>query len=76
MVPASAVTTVDSIIRFESDHARFVVGFVAWTPGELRDEIAQGAWYVLEANPALALRKSDGLWEELVQSVERAEKSI
>ena len=35
-----------------------------------------GAWYVLEADPALALRKPDGLWEELVQSVQRAEKSI
>ena len=70
------VTTVDSIIRFESDHARFFAGFVAWTSGELRDEIALGAWYVVEANPALALRKPDGLWEELVQSVQRAEKSI
>ncbi len=70
------VTTVDSIIRFESDHARFVTGFVAWRPGELRDEIALGAWYVLEANSALALRKPDGLWEELVQSAQRAEKAI
>lgn len=70
------VTTVDSIIRFESDHARFVAGFVAWSAGELRDEIALGAWYVLEANSALALRKPDGLWEELVQSAQRAEKAI
>ena len=73
---AADVTTVDNIIQFESDHARFVAGFVAWRPGELRDEVALGAWYVLEADPALALRKPDGLWEELVQSVQRAEKSI
>lgn len=53
---AADVTTVDNIIQFESDHARFVAA--------------------LEADPALALRKPDGLWEELVESVQRAEKSI
>lgn len=73
---AADVATVDGITRFESDHARFVAGFVAWTRGELRDEIALGAWYVLEASPTLALRKPDGLWEELVQSAQRAEKAI
>jgi putative transcriptional regulator len=59
--------TVDGIIQSESDHARFVAGFVAWQPGELRYEIERGAWYVLKADPALVLRKPDGLWEELVR---------
>ena len=68
--------TVDHIIRSESDHARFVAGFVAWRPGELRHEIDLGAWYVLEADAALALRKPDGLWEELVRNSRRAEKGI
>ncbi len=72
-VDASAV---DHIIRSESDHARFVAGFVAWRPGELRDEIELGAWYVLEPDAALALRKPDGLWEELVRNSRRAETAI
>jgi len=60
--------TVDRIIRTESDHARFVAGLVVWRHGELRAEIERGAWYVLPANPHLALRKpSQGLWEELVR---------
>lgn len=73
---AVEATTVDRIVRSESDHARFVAGFVAWRPGELRDEIELGAWYVLEADAALALREPDGLWEELVQKLGRAEKAI
>jgi putative transcriptional regulator len=68
--------TVDHIIRTESDHARFVAGFVAWRPGELRHEIELGAWYVLEADAALALRKPQGLWEELVRNSRRAETAI
>jgi putative transcriptional regulator len=58
--------TVDRIIETESDRARFVAGLVAWQPGELANEIEQGAWYVLEADAALAMRNPEGLWEELV----------
>jgi putative transcriptional regulator len=58
---------VDQIIESQADHARFVVGFVVWRPGELVEEIRQGAWYVLEPDAALAMRKPEGLWEELVK---------
>ena len=58
---------VDRIIESGGDHARFVAGLVVWRPGELADEVKQGAWYVLEADAALAMRESDGLWEELVR---------
>jgi putative transcriptional regulator len=64
-------STVDHIIENDPAHARFVAGLVAWRPGELRDEIKRGAWYVLEAEPALIVRKpADGLWEELVRRAE------
>jgi putative transcriptional regulator len=63
--------TVDRIIEKEAKQARFVAGLVAWQPGELRDEIKRGAWYVLEADQALITRKTtDGLWEELVRRAE------
>jgi putative transcriptional regulator len=58
--------TVDRIAESQSDRARFVTGLVAWRPGELENEIQQGAWYVLEADAALAMRNPEGLWEELV----------
>jgi putative transcriptional regulator len=69
--------TVDRIIRSEPEHARFVAGMVAWDEGELRDEVERGAWYVLEPDPALALRKpTTGLWEELVRRSKTAAGAI
>jgi putative transcriptional regulator len=63
---------VDRIIESEADHARFMVGLVTWKPGELSAEIEAGAWYVLEPDPALVMRKPEGLWEELVRRSQRA----
>jgi putative transcriptional regulator len=67
---------VDRIIESEADHARFVAGLVAWRPGELQAEIEAGAWYVLEPDPALVMRKPEGLWEELVRREQRAANMI
>ncbi len=59
---------VDNVIEKESDHARFYAGLVIWQPGELRDEIDRGFWYVLDADTKLVLRKStEGMWEELLE---------
>lgn len=59
--------TVDRIIESGAKHARFVVGMVVWRPGELRAEVEQGAWHVLDFDRKLALREPKGLWEELVR---------
>jgi putative transcriptional regulator len=61
---------VDNVIENDASKARFVAGLVAWRAGELRDEIKRGAWFVLDADPALVLRKPEGLWEELVRNAE------
>jgi putative transcriptional regulator len=61
---------VDDVIENEAAKARFVAGLVGWRSGELRDEIKRGAWFLLDADPALVLRKPDGLWEELVRRAE------
>lgn len=69
--------TVDRIIESRPDQARFVAGLVAWRPGELREEIKRGLWYVLEPDPALVLRRqTEGLWEDLVRRSERAANAI
>jgi putative transcriptional regulator len=67
---------VDRIIESEPDHARFMAGLVTWKPGELSAEIEAGAWYVLEPDPALVMRKPEGLWEELVRRSQRAANTI
>jgi putative transcriptional regulator len=61
--------TVDRIIE-GGGQARYLAGLVAWQPNELKDEIKRGAWYVLDADPALVTRKADGMWEELIQRAE------
>ena len=61
---------VDNVIENEANRARFVAGLVAWRAGELQDEIKRGAWFVLNADPAVVMRKPDGLWEEMVKDAE------
>jgi putative transcriptional regulator len=74
---AADIDTVERIIQSEPDHARFVAGLVAWREGELRDEVERGAWYVLEPDASLALRKpTAGLWEELVRRSKIAANAI
>lgn len=67
---------VDDVIEHEAGRARFVAGLVGWRAGELRDEVQRGAWFVLDADPKLVLRKPDGLWEELVRRAEQRANSI
>ncbi len=67
---------VDDVIEHEASHARFVAGLVGWRTGELRDEIKRGAWFVLDADPALVLRNPAGLWEELVRRAELRANAI
>lgn len=67
---------VDDVIEHEATKARFVAGLVGWRSGELRDEVKRGAWFVLDADPALVLRKPDGLWEELVRRAEQRANGI
>src|SRR3954470_7131439 len=63
--------TVDKIIETDPGHARFLAGLVTWQPGELREEIKRGAWYVMDAEPSIVFRKkTDGLWDELVRREE------
>jgi putative transcriptional regulator len=69
-------SVVASIAATEPDNARFMAGFVAWGPGELRAEIDAGAWNVLEPDAALVMEQPDGLWERLVRYCERLRNTI
>lgn len=67
---------IDRIIESEPQRTRFVAGLVAWRAGELRHEVELGAWHVIDADPSLVMRRSEGLWEELVQHARRRNSSI
>jgi putative transcriptional regulator len=63
---------VDHVIEKQPSQARFLAGMVLWRPGELREELRGGLWYVQDATADIILRKpTDTMWEELVGRSER-----
>ena len=69
---AMSSDTVDRIIQNESDHARFFAGAMVWRPGELKEQIENGAWYESDASAEVALsRNVDHLWDDLVADAEK-----
>lgn len=45
------------------DRLRVFAGYASWGPGQLEDELDEGAWYVLDADPHDALTSEPGgLW--------------
>jgi putative transcriptional regulator len=68
---------VDRVIEKRPAQARFFAGMVLWRPGELRDEVKQGLWYLQDPKADMVLRKStDGMWEELLGRSERKANAI
>ena len=67
---------IEALIDEGGERTRFVAGLVAWAPGELREQIELGLWYVLPADPTLALHEPQGLWQELVERCETAANAI
>lgn len=64
--------TIDHVIETTPNDARYFVGYVLWRPGELRSEIDDGLWSVLNADLDMVFRKdTEGLWEELLLSSRR-----
>jgi putative transcriptional regulator len=50
-------------LRPAVDRVRVFVGYAGWTAGQLEDEIEEGAWYVLDADPEDVLSSEPGaLW--------------
>jgi putative transcriptional regulator len=56
---------IEQLIESEPASARLVAGLVVWQPGELRQEIKQGAWFALAPDASIAMRNPHGLWDEL-----------
>jgi putative transcriptional regulator len=58
---------INQIMEQTPDEARYFVGFVGWSAGELEDEIERGLWIVTEADAGVVFRDdTKGMWEELV----------
>ena len=50
------------------DALRIYAGYAGWGPGQLDDEIAEGAWYVVDGGPADAFSPSpEDLWQRVLR---------
>ncbi|PYC63074.1 hypothetical protein C7C46_33240 [Streptomyces tateyamensis] len=47
---------------------RVFAGYAGWTPGQLEAEIAEGAWFLVEAEPGdISCRRPERLWREVLR---------
>ncbi len=47
---------------------RVFAGYAGWSPGQLEDEVGEGAWYVVDAEPGDAFStKPDVLWRNVLR---------
>ena len=69
---AFRAATIDKVIEYTPNEARYFVGYVGWRPGELKGEIERGLWGIVPANPDTVFQKDmNGLWEELLAQTRR-----
>jgi len=58
--------TVDQVIETSPNEARYYAGLMLWEPGELEDEVREGAWQVRQASVDAVLGPdSAALWKSL-----------
>lgn len=56
------------ILAAELRSMRIFAGYAGWGPGQLESEIAEGAWYVVDADPADAFTEDpDDLWRRVLK---------
>ncbi len=55
-------------LRTELDRVRVFAGYAGWVSGQVEGEIAEGAWYVVDADPEDALCSEPGdLWRDVLK---------
>jgi len=74
---AVGVQTIDHIIEERPNDARYFLGHVGWRPGELRDEVDRGLWYVFNASPDIVFTKNVGtLWDEMMRQTKQVTAAL
>ena len=62
---AAKKQNLDELVRQESQYRMFV-GHAGWGPGQLENELEQGAWLALPATSQDVFDGSDDLWQRLL----------
>ncbi|MFP5333834.1 MAG: YqgE/AlgH family protein [Actinomycetes bacterium] len=60
--------TPPEVVVPELTRMRIFAGYAGWGPGQLEDEIAEGSWYVVDAEPGDAFTDTpEDLWSEVLR---------
>ncbi|MQY15764.1 hypothetical protein SRB5_59550 [Streptomyces sp. RB5] len=56
------------LVAAELGTLRIFAGYAGWAPGQLEDELADGAWYVVESEPGdVSSPAPEGLWRAVLR---------
>jgi putative transcriptional regulator len=61
----------DELVRHIQDPLRVFVGHSGWGPGQLENELAQGAWLTLPATVEYIFHDGADLWETVTRQIGR-----
>jgi putative transcriptional regulator len=59
-------TNVERLVADPPPHTRFFLGYSGWGPGQLENEIRQGAWLATPATPELVFESDTAVWKKLI----------
>jgi putative transcriptional regulator len=57
---------IEWLVRDDEPKMKFVIGYAGWAPGQLEQELAQGAWLTVPATEARVFDDAES-WDSLVQ---------
>jgi putative transcriptional regulator len=69
---AAKKQNLDDLVRGEGQYNVFI-GHAGWGPGQLENELAEGAWRTLPATSADVFDAADDLWQRLLRRTHGAE---
>ena len=62
----------DAIVLDETSLGKVFVGHSGWGPGQLENEIEEGAWRSAPATPEIVFSQVDNLWETVLRRIGHA----
>ena len=69
---ATDADTVRQLVETGDDPMKFLVGYAGWSPGQLEEEIKEGAWVLADAGPSEIFDTPEDLWLTLARAASQS----
>jgi putative transcriptional regulator len=66
---------IEHLVSHTGGSVRLFVGYAGWSPGQLENELTEGAWVTAPATSESIFNMAHGSWEQLLRSIGRANLS-